>query len=442
MKCPNCSFVNPDSSEICKVCGYELIAISAEKPEPPIANAPLKKSHADDTDDHELDSALKTLFGSDFDDDSDVIDIELTETDPELDYYDERSSKKPILIIGALGVLVIVLFLFLKSNWSDFPWSYDSGEELPGQTIEVPGPSDETTEKTSRDSVDQFFTLLPTFVNQGNISILTLFSNSEDALDALMAYSETGTFDQLNQYDVKVTEEEPEAMRYTVTTEMERTLDDEKFTEQMMWDFRVIRADDAWSIEYFSTEVLTDEAVATNPTTDPTAPAPTPEPAPEPAPAPEPEPTPEEPEEPVANTEIPEGFLESGTFSGGKINDGQDVATARYGRHEEFERIVFDIYSWTSFEPTETVEEIGVYEATISDDGKSITVIINGARGAYAKKSQIDLKDSTTVSSVEYFFPGSDSAVGITITLNEKGAYKVFSLKEPAKLVVDFLVTQ
>ncbi|MDW7662988.1 MAG: hypothetical protein SCL54_16425, partial [Bacillota bacterium] len=172
-------------------------------------------------------------------------------------------------------------------------------------------------------------------------------------------------------------------------------------------------------------------------------PTPTPEPAseptPEPTPATEPEPTPEEPEE-VA--EIPEGFLESGTFSGGKVTDGQDVATARYGRHEDFERIVFDIYGWTSFEPTETVDEIGVYEATISDDGRSITVIINGARGAYAKKSQIDLKDSTTVSSVEYFFPGSDSAVGITITLNEKGAFKVFSLKEPAKLVVDFLVTQ
>ncbi len=439
MKCPNCSFTNPDSSEICKVCGYELIAISIEKPEPPISSAPPKKSHTVDTDDHELDSALKTLFGSDFDDDSDIIDIELTENDPELDYYVEHSSKKPIIIIGALGLLVIVLFLFLKSNWSDFPWSYDSDEQLPGQTIEVPGPADETTEKTSRDSVDQFFTLLPTFVNQGNISILTLFSNSEDALDALMAFSETGTFDQLNQYDVKLIEEDPEALRYTVTTEMERTLDDEKFTEQMKWDFRVIRTEDAWAIEYFSTEVLTDETVASDPTLEPTS---EPTPAPEPEPTSEPEPVPDEPAEPEEAVEIPEGFLESGTFSGGTVTDGQDVATARYGRHEAFERIVFDIYAWTGLEPTETVDEIGVYEANISDDGKSITIIVNGARGANARKAGIDLKDSTTVSTVEYFFPGSDSAVGITITLNDTGAFKVFSLKQPAKLVVDFLVTQ
>ncbi|MBE0449912.1 MAG: zinc ribbon domain-containing protein [Clostridia bacterium] len=436
MKCPNCSFVNPDASEICKVCGYELIAISTEKPEPPISKAPPKINHTDHADDHELDSALKTLFGSDFDDDSDIIDIELTENDPELDYYEEHSSIKPFLILGALALLVIVLFMFLKSNWSDFPWSYESSADQPGQTIEVPGPTDETKDKTAQDSVDQFFTLLPTFVNQGNISILTLFSNSEDALEALMDFSANGTFEQLNQYDVKLVEEDPEAMRYSVTTEMERTLDDKKFEEQMHWDFRVIRADDAWTIEYFSVEVLSGDPVATEPApSDPAAPAPTPTPTPQP----KPEPAPVEPE---ISGEIPEGFLESGTFSGGKITDGQDVATARYGRHEDFERIVFDIYGWTSFEPTETVDEIGVYEATISGDGKSITVIINGARGAYAKKSGIDLKESSTVSSVEYFFPGSDSAVGITITLNEKGAFKVFSLKEPAKLVVDFLVTQ
>lgn len=436
MKCPNCSFVNPDSSEICKVCGYELITLSAEKPESTINSNPPKKSHVDDTDDHELDSALKTLFGSDFDDDSDIIDIKLTETDPELDYYDGRSSKKPFLIVGVLGALVIILLIFLNSNWSDFPWSYNSGEEQPGQTIEVPTSLDKTNEKTARDSVDQFFTLLPTFVNQGNISILTLFSNSEDALDALMDFSKSGTFDQLNQYDVRLIEEDTEAMRYSVSTEMERTLDDEKFTEEVLWDFRIITVEDAWTIEYFSTEVLPNDSIATNPTTDPTIP----EPEPAPTPTPQPETTPITPEEPSDTKEIPNGFLQFGTFSGGKVTDGQDVTTARYGRHEDFERIVFDIYAWTSFEPTETVDEIGVYEATISDDGKSITIIINGVRGANAKKTGIDLKDSTTVSSVEYFFPGSDSAVGITITLSEKAAFKVFSLKEPAKLVVDFLM--
>lgn len=437
MKCPNCSFVNPDASEICKVCGYELIAISIEKPEPPISKASPKKIHTNNTDDHELDSALKTLFGSDYDDDSDIIDIELTESDPELDYYDDKSSNKPFLVIGALGLLVIVLFLFMKSNWSDFPWAYDSDAEQPGQTIEVPVQTDETKDKTAEDRVDQFFTLLPTFVNQGNITILTLFSNSEDALDALMGFSENGTFEQLNQYDVKLVEEDTEAMRYSVTTEIERTLDGKNFVEQMQWDFRVISLNDTWSIEYFSTEVISDDTVATP--SDPLTPTPVPTPAPTPEPTPAPEPTPVEPEK-IA--EIPEGFLESGTFSGGSITDGQDVATARYGRHDNFERIVFDIYAWTSFEPTETVNEIGVYEAKISGDGKSITVIIGGARGAYANKSRIDLKESTTVSSVEYFFPGSDSAVGITITLKEKGAFKVFSLKEPAKLVVDFLVTQ
>ncbi len=143
------------------------------------------------------------------------------------------------------------------------------------------------------------------------------------------------------------------------------------------------------------------------------------------------------PTQPTTEAQL-EGFISTGGFSGGTQTSGQDVAFARYGLHDGYERLVFDIYEWVGGKPTDTVSEIGPYETSISTDGKTITINLNGAINAYAKQEALDLKGSKTLLSVTYDTPSTGERVQITLKFAEPVKYKVFNLKSAARLVVDF----
>lgn len=133
-----------------------------------------------------------------------------------------------------------------------------------------------------------------------------------------------------------------------------------------------------------------------------------------------------------------EGFISAGGFKGGTQTSGQDIAYARFGLHDGFERVVFDIYEWIGGKPTDTVPEIGPYETSLSQDGKTLTITLEGAINAYAKQEVIDLKGSKTLVSIAYDTPSTGESVQIKMNFSEPIIYKVFNLKGPARLVVDF----
>ena len=57
MKCPNCSFMNPDQSVMCKICGYEFDKV-------PSKDGPHDSKHdASNDDDSEIEVTFDTLFG-------------------------------------------------------------------------------------------------------------------------------------------------------------------------------------------------------------------------------------------------------------------------------------------------------------------------------------------------------------------------------------------
>lgn len=433
MKCPNCSFNNPDSAEICKVCGFELQSKTSSEPtdfEAHDSHPPKRerKPHFKETDDTELDSALKTLFGSDESLDEvhedDEFDIHIEEVPDEDDYL---PKKPPFWIIGALAAALIIVFILIKLLGGN---DSSSGDLTPTNITETPiiVPKD----KTAEDQVNQFFTLLPTFVNQGNIAILNLFDDTESNLESLMAYAELGSIESIDGFELTPIDESTQKAQFNVVTQIERISEESSFNEAFRWEFELNQVEGQWLITYFSGLVQPDVPTTTEPTEETAEPETTAPPTTAPK-------TTASTEAPVTETPQarPDGFTDSGTFSGGAITDGQDIYSVRYGLHETFERLVFDIYGWTGSEPTETVDQIGVYEATVSSDGKVLTIMIEGARGAFASRNPVEFPN---IDSIEYFYPGSDSAVGIRITLANTGAFKVFELKEPARLIVDYYV--
>lgn len=456
MKCPNCSFANSDDAISCRVCGYDL----PSKPQTP------KKRAVDDAEDEALDTALKSLFGSDEKlaelDEEDALDAAMMErllkkkrqkslenAAPVIDEKEEKNLQVAIskktrsvgLFALILIILIIVTFL-LKNSLSSAPWKYNRDTE----TTETPTTitTSETTEEEppvplslgeepSIQPINAFFNQIPDFVNKGNLNILALFSSSQDALVVLTDFASIGNLEKVAEAAIDVSEVDASGASYTVSTLLNRLIQGEQTQTPVVFDFRMIEGTSGWLIESFSIDTG-DETLA--PTTAPTTAATT---APKTTSSTTKETAPSTEESTKAELT---GFVESGAFSGGLKSTGQDIAFARYGHHIDFDRIVFDIYEWQGGQPQNTVDIITEYTANISSDGKTITIVLYGAIDAYARNMPIDLKGRDHIKSVTYNSAGSTETVTISIALEKKSIYKVFDIKSPARLIVDFAIAE
>lgn len=456
MKCPNCSFANSDDAISCRVCGYDL----PSKPQTP------KKRAVDDAEDEALDTALKSLFGSDEKlaelDEEDALDAAMMErllkkkrqkslenAAPVIDEKEEKNLQVAIskktrsvgLFALILIILIIVTFL-LKNSLSSAPWKYNRDTE----TTETPTTitTSETTEEEppvplslgeepSIQPINAFFNQIPDFVNKGNLNILALFSSSQDALVVLTDFASIGNLEKVAEAAIDVSEVDASGASYTVSTLLNRLIQGEQTQTPVVFDFRMIEGTSGWLIESFSIDTG-DETLA--PTTAPTTAATT---APKTTSSTTKETAPSTEESTKAELT---GFVESGAFSGGLKSTGQDIAFARYGHHIDFDRIVFDIYEWQGGQPQNTVDIITEYTANISSDGKTITIVLYGAIDAYARNMPIDLKGRDHIKSVTYNSAGSTETVTISIALENKSIYKVFDIKSPARLIVDFAIAE
>ncbi len=504
MKCPNCSFVNTDDLKSCRVCGFDLTPFdltpetSEETVGPsktseanaaiktPVASEPKisKRRMIDDSEDEALDSAFKSIFGADGKPEEDPLDvatverflqkkrhvepIELEEDFPEntvdetfdtlVEEEEEPSlSKKKVVLMVILTAMLLIL-LALKLFWPGLPWKYVTHAETPETTEVVSTEIENTTEtvltlgeEASLTPVNDFFNLLPEFINRGNLSILSLFVNSQEALEVLTSFAVIGNLEKIAEATLIESESTTDSAVYKVSTITNRLINGQQTQTASVWDFRAIYKNDIWVLESMAVETgeyvagVTTESGAQE-TTEASTEVTTEKQTAETTAESTKESTTESTSEPVKTTEatteanasaLLKGFKSSGSFSGGEKDSGQDVAFVRHGSHETFERLAFDLYEWIGGRPTQPEDVVTSYNAGISDDGRTISIIVNGAIEAFASQSTLNLSNSANIESVSYNYFGNGEAVAITIILKQPSQYKVFNLVSPAKLVVD-----
>jgi hypothetical protein len=437
-----------------------------------------KRRVIDDSEDEALDSAFKSIFGADDHIEEDPLDvatverflqkkrnietidtIQEDEVDEAFNSFDEEDtqpsiSKNKVIFMSLLAVMLLVL-LALKFFWSGMPWKYETNEDAIVSTEVESTEAENTTEtvftlgeEASLTPVNDFFNLLPEFINRGNLSILSLFENSQDALEVLTSFAVIGNLEKIAEATLIESESTADSAVYKVFTVTNRLINGQQTQTASTWDFRALYKNDMWLLESMavetgdyiaadSTEPVTQQMTeqSTEGTTEkPTTTNPTKEPSTESTK--EPDKTTEATSESNSATLL-KGFTSSGSFSGGEKSSGQDVAFVRHGSHDTFERLAFDFYEWIGGRPSQPVDVITSYSAAISDDGRTISIIVTGAIEAYASQSILNLNNSANIDSVSYNYFGSGEAVAITIILKNPSQYKVFNLVSPAKLVVD-----
>jgi hypothetical protein len=354
------------------------------------------------------------------DEDADI-DYEALDEDPN---FNPNAHRNRMIILFVLLIILVIIFfkMFIRTTpeTASSPEDTTPAVETP---VETESPSEAIAEQTGI-----FFGQLQSYVNNGNIAVLSMFADSQNALEQLAAFKARGTLDDFTLSMPDTIDVTDSKANVDVVVTLNRTIDGAAVQSDSTWSFSWEEADTIWHINTLviasqdgSTTVdnsstsnssgsSTSSSGATTSSSTSTA---------------------------TTTAEKPEGFIATGTFTGGIITDGQDISGIRFGKHELFERVVLDLSAWTGGTPTERVDEACHYDAKISDDGKTITITLSGARGVSAGTP--DLTRSTYFKSVTAYFPEDDSMVGFTIELNQASEYKVFSLKSPGKIVIDVM---
>lgn len=357
--------------------------------------------------------------------------------DSEYDDIAERHRvmrNRSIVIIGALIVLVLIMLKVFGGGSAKVGSEDDPAISETENAVDI-----EDLSKAYTDAIVEqtgiFFGQLKSYVNDGNIAVLSRFENSQNALEQLSTFKSSGTLDDFKLSMPNEISADPTGTEVSVGVNLTRTSNDQTASSETVWQFSWVLIDDQWLISNLeiasqeSAEMTTDNNTATGNTSSNNSPS----------------------TNTGSNTGSntsgssststtsqdikPEGFISTGSFTGGIITDGQNVSSIRFGRHEAFDRVVFDLSNWT--DTSTLIEEACHYEAKISDDGKTITLLLSGARGASATVP--DLSASQYISGISVYYPEDDSSVGFTINLNQDSAFKTFDLKSPGKIVVDVM---
>jgi hypothetical protein len=132
------------------------------------------------------------------------------------------------------------------------------------------------------------------------------------------------------------------------------------------------------------------------------------------------------------------GFKSYGYFSGGSGGKDLNVKSVRWHTHNGYERLVFDISKWDGVlgnYPYKSTNETGTYEiGTELQNARYIDGELSGFRSfsgnmPYFKKSKILEKMQV--------FPNGDDSYLSRINLKRTASYKVFTLKNPARIIID-----
>jgi len=118
------------------------------------------------------------------------------------------------------------------------------------------------------------------------------------------------------------------------------------------------------------------------------------------------------------------------SFDGGKITDGLEVKKIRVGRHEDYVRLVFDIY-----EEGVAAMAVGDYKAHYNKAKNDIEVLLNGYRKFSASLPSFGV--SSPIEQIYFENYRDDSAYKFHIKLRGESKVRIFDLENPARLVID-----
>ena len=130
---------------------------------------------------------------------------------------------------------------------------------------------------------------------------------------------------------------------------------------------------------------------------------------------------------------IPKRFQEEKfeeDFNSGRASDGLNVKKIRVGQHEGYTRLVFDIY-----EGNQKSQKVGTYHAKYHPSRDDISVLLEGYNAFSAKFPRFS---RTSVIETMYLERYEDNrAFKFHIKLRQEVKIRTFSMKNPARLVVD-----
>ncbi len=127
-------------------------------------------------------------------------------------------------------------------------------------------------------------------------------------------------------------------------------------------------------------------------------------------------------------------YRDQGYVKGGKSADGFDVYSLRWHKHNGFERLVFDISD--EFSSYDAV--VGFY--SIGTEAIDSTSIAGELLGYSLFSAYIpSFKDSEIIHEMEVSSQ-KDTGYFFSISLKQPVSYKVFSLTDPARIIIDFKI--
>jgi hypothetical protein len=135
--------------------------------------------------------------------------------------------------------------------------------------------------------------------------------------------------------------------------------------------------------------------------------------------------------------EVSDSKSSDSKFSADKTNDNLDIGTIRISEEKDSIRLVFDIYKWnhTNDYLGEKSASVGSYNFNYSAEKSLITAIVNGYRGFSAKLPKFNKNSIVEEIYMDEYL--DDSGYKFHIKLRYDAEVKVFSLKNPGRIVVD-----
>ena len=457
MRCPNCSYINQENSNECIACGYKFArAMQTPKSIEPESDTPSKPKYlTSDLDVETIKHLLKrsestsdpmseSLSGNTSESKAGHEDVGAQAIQDTTEANDETQPNGLKIIFLTLAVL-LVLGIFLRSSFSDMTWKYKSNKS---QSTDLAATSSETTTesnttepneaKTALEPIHSFFRLLPDYLNQNNLLILNTMLHSQEGVNLLSEYGSIGKLSKLTVFNVLKSDEREQNATYEIETLMDYILNGKEENLVVNWNFSMNYDGVLWKIDTFSYEVPSLNISSQPSTSEVAAESTTEQPKPEPKTEPKTETTGTGTTETGTEVEL-KGFKEAGGFSGGVETVSQDISAVRYGNHDDFERLVFDLSDWNYGNPTTPSELVGKFDATLSENQKQIIITLYNAADASVRQKGVNLNGSANVKSIQ-FAQGAGDSVQIIIDLNKPSQYKVFTMKSPGKIVSDIAI--
>ena len=136
-------------------------------------------------------------------------------------------------------------------------------------------------------------------------------------------------------------------------------------------------------------------------------------------------------EEYVENEKYVESRLERDTFESQEIaNKGLTVHNIRVGRHDDYTRLVLDVY-----EGSQKATSVGSYSAKYYANRDEIVVTLSG----YSKFSASlpSFPSNSVIKQIVFDDQKSDNSYRFSIKLRQEAKVRIFDLKNPARLAFD-----